>query len=85
MATTTHGTRCSWVLHPEAVKGYLECRKLLVERETQLVYMKIKGDMSRPLTAFSSDGTGPLTETEREIEIVRAQIAEIDALVKGGQ
>ena len=95
---TTHGTKCSWVLHPEAVKGYLECRKLLVERETEIVMMMVKSDVrvlvdeSNPngyvLTggrAQMLDGRGEKTFAQVELETVRDEIAEIDRLIGGGK
>ena len=79
---TIHGRA---FIHTEAVKGYLECRKLLVERETQLVYMRIKGDLRLEAKPRPLVEPIPLTETEQELALVRAQIAEIDALIKGGE
>lgn len=89
MAVTTHGSKFSWVLHPEAVKGYLECRKLLVERETQLAYMRCNLD-GKLISVTEEIGTYKIKNPsiaviETELETVRAEIAEIDRLIGGGK
>ena len=95
---TTHGVKCSWFLHPEAVKGYLECRKLLVERETEIVMMMAKSDVrvlvdeSNPngyvLTggrARMVDGKDEKTFAQVELQTVRDEIAYIDTTISGGK
>jgi hypothetical protein len=98
MAITTHGSKCSWVLHPEAVKGYLECRKLLVERETAIVMKMMEWDAIQPVLTgkppkqmrwfshaerFVECPVGEKTFVQTELETVRAEIAEIDRLISG--
>jgi len=73
-------------INPDAIKGYLECRKLLVERETWLVQMKVEGPKHAVITmAKDIDFVPTRNKLDEELAIVRAQIAEIDATIKGGQ
>jgi len=81
-------------LHPEAIKGYLECRKLLVERETQLVAWMCnpipnpdQEDFKRIDSAIAFKLIGYLERTsahiDRELENVRREITGIDILLSG--
>ena len=70
-------------VHPEAIKGYLECRKVLVERETTLSVMRASGPSTVLIGYPDADERRKqsLVPVEEELAIVRKEIAEIDELV----